>query len=196
MKLNKLLKRFFSGRSKHSWKYKYNVGKGTYGDPKIEQWGEQTTLKVGNYCSISGGVKILLGGNHRADWITTYPFSVFRESAKHIKGHPVSRGDVVIGHDVWIGIDATILSGVNIGNGAIIGASAVVSRDVPAYTIVAGNPARVIRQRFSEDDITILQSLKWWYWNDSKLDAAMPYLLDENIYELSTFSQKYDLEVR
>jgi acetyltransferase-like isoleucine patch superfamily enzyme len=194
MKLNKLLKRVFSGRSKHSWKYKYNVGKGTYGDPKIEHWGEPTTLKVGNYCSISGGVKILLGGNHRVDWITTHPFSVFRESAKHIKGHPVSRGDVVIGHDVWIGIDAIILSGVDIGNGAIVGASAVVSRDVPAYSVVAGNPANVVKQRFSEDDITILQSLKWWHWNDTKLDAAMPYLLSENISGLKTFSSKYDLE--
>ena len=196
MKLIKMFNWFFSGRSKNSWKTKYDVGRGTYGEPKIEDWGEATTLKVGNYCSISGGVKILLGGNHRADWVTTYPFSVFRKSAKHIKGHPVSRGDVVIGHDVWIGLDAIVLSGVNIGNGAIVGASAVVSRDVPAYTIVAGNPARVIRQRFSDEDITILQALKWWYWNDAKLDAAMPYLLDENIYGLNTFSQKYDLEVR
>ena len=120
----------------------------------------------------------------------------FQKKCKHIKGHPVSRGDVIIGHDVWIGLDAIVLSGVNIGNGAIVGASAVVSRDVPAYTIVAGNPARVIRQRFSDEDITILQALKWWYWNDAKLDAAMPYLLDENIYGLNTFSQKYDLEVR
>lgn len=195
MKLNKLLKRIFSVRSKDSWKNKYKVGKGTYGDPKVEDWGEQTTLKVGNYCSISGGVKILLGGNHRADWVTTYPFSVFRESAKDIKGHPVSRGDVVIGHDVWIGIDATILSGVNIGNGAIIGASAIVTRDVPAYSVVAGNPAKVIKQRFSEEDITILQSLKWWHWNDTKLDAAMPYLLSGNIPGLKTFSSKYDVEV-
>lgn len=195
MKLKKLLKRIFSFRSKDSWKNKYKVGRGTYGDPKIEQWGEQTTLKVGNYCSISGGVKILLGGNHRADWVTTYPFSVFRESAKHIKGHPVSRGDVVIGHDVWIGIDATILSGVNIGNGAIIGASAIVTRDVPAYSVVAGNPAKIVKQRFSEEDITILQSLKWWHWNDTKLDAAMPYLLNGNISGLKTFSSKYDLEV-
>jgi len=194
MKLNKLLKRVLSGRSKNSWKNKYNVGKGTYGDPKIEHWGESTTLKVGNYCSISGGVKILLGGNHRADWVTTYPFSVFRESAKDIKGHPVSRGDVIIGHDVWIGIGAVILSGVNIGNGSIIGASAVVSRDVPPYSVVAGNPARVVKQRFTEDDITILQSLKWWHWNDAKLDAAMPLLLSGNISGLKTFSLKYDLE--
>ena len=194
MKLNKLLKRVLSGRSKNSWKNKYNVGKGTYGDPKIEHWGESTTLKVGNYCSISGGVKILLGGNHRGDWVTTYPFSVFRESAKDIKGHPVSRGDVIIGHDVWIGIGAVILSGVNIGNGSIIGASAVVSRDVPPYSVVAGNPARVVKQRFTEDDITILQSLKWWHWNDAKLDAAMPLLLSGNISGLKTFSLKYDLE--
>lgn len=195
MKLKKLLKRIIPDRSRYPWKKKYKVGRGTYGEPKIEQWGEQTTLKVGNYCSISGGVKILLGGNHRSDWVTTYPFSVLRESARQIKGHPVSRGDVVIGHDVWIGIEAIILSGVNIGNGAIIGASAVVSRDVPAYSVVAGNPAKVVKKRFSEDNITILQSLKWWHWNDKKLDAAMPYLLSENISGLKAFSLNYDLEV-
>ena len=196
MKLTKIFSSIFCERGKNSWKTKYDVGKGTYGEPKVENWGEETTLKVGNYCSISGGVKILLGGNHRADWVTTYPFSVFRESAKHIKGHPVSRGDVVIGHDVWIGLDAIILSGVSIGNGSIVGASAVVSRDVPAYSVVAGNPAKVIKKRFSDENIIVLQSLKWWHWSDTKLDAAMPYLLDENISGLNTFSTKYDLEDR
>lgn len=179
-----------------SWKDKYEVGRGTYGEPIIRHWGEPTTLKVGNYCSIAVNVKIFLGGNHRTDWITTYPFSVFRDSAKHIKGHPASRGDVIIGHDVWIGEGAVILSGVNIGNGAVIGAFAMVTRDVAPYTIVAGNPAKVIRKRFSDKDVAILQSLEWWYWDDPKLDAAMPYLLNGNVAALKTFSTKYDLTIK
>jgi len=195
MKLKKYLKRLLFRRDKlrPSWKEKYEVGRGTYGEPSILDWEEHTTLKVGSFCSIAGGVQIFLGGNHRADWITTYPFSVFRETAKHIDGHPASRGDVIIGLDVWIGHGAVILSGVHIGNGAVIGASAVVTRDVPAYSIVAVNPAKVVRLRFSENEISILQSLEWWSWDESKLDSAMPYLLNGDISALQTFSSKYDL---
>ena len=70
--------------------------KGTYGAPEVRHWGEPATLKVGAYCSIAVDVKIFLGGNHRIDWITTYPFTVARESAKGIKGHPTTKGDVII----------------------------------------------------------------------------------------------------
>jgi acetyltransferase-like isoleucine patch superfamily enzyme len=191
MKLKQLLKRIFLKKS--SWKEQYEVGRGTYGEPKIRRLGASTILKVGCFCSISKGVTIFLGGNHRTDWITTYPFSVFRESAKHIKGHPASRGDVIIGHDVWIGAGATILSGVRIGNGAVIGALAVVTRDVPPYSIVGGNPAKVVRMRFSVEDISILQSLEWWSWDDAKLDEAMPFLLNGDVLALHAFSSKYDL---
>jgi len=193
MKLIQLLKRVFFKNKKSSWKEKYEVGRGTYGEPIIRHWGEPTTLKVGCFCSIASGVKIFLGGNHRTDWITTYPFSVLRESAKHVKGHPASRGDVIIGHDVWIGDDAVILSGVRIGNGAVIGASAVVTHDVPPYSIVAGNPAKVVRIRFREEDISILQSLEWWSWDDAKISAAIPFLLNGDVPSLHAFSSKYDL---
>jgi acetyltransferase-like isoleucine patch superfamily enzyme len=197
MKFKKLLKRMLfwcqKPRHSHSWKKGYEVGRGTYGKPKIRRFGAPTTLKVGCFCSIATKVQIFLSGNHRTDWITTYPFSLFRESAKHIGGHPASRGDVIIDHDVWIGHAALILSGVHIANGAVIGASAVVTRDVPAYSIVAGNPAKVVRMRFSENEISILQSIEWWNWDDSKLDSAMPYLLDGDVSALQAFSSKYDL---
>ena len=175
-----------------SWKELYDVGRGTYGEPKIMHWGEAATLKVGAYCSIADGVKIYLGGNHRTDWITTYPFSIFRKSAKHIPGHPATKGDVVIGHDVWIGDDAKILSGVNIGNGAVIGSSAVVSSDVAPYSIVAGNPARHIKFRFTEAEISVLESLTWWFWDEAKLDAAMSDLLQANVEKIQRFSAEYD----
>jgi carbonic anhydrase/acetyltransferase-like protein (isoleucine patch superfamily) len=113
---------------------------------------------------------------------------MFRDSAKTIVGHPSTRGDVIIGHDVWIGNGATILSGVHIGNGAVIGACSVVTRDVPSYGIVAGNPAKLIRLRFKEDEIKCLEELAWWNWADSKLDAAMPYLLAGDVSALRTFA--------
>jgi acetyltransferase-like isoleucine patch superfamily enzyme len=197
MKLKQLLKCFLSmnrkNRRRSSWKERYEVGRGTYGEPTIRHWGEPTTLKVGCFCSIADGVTIFLGGNHRTDWITTYPFSVFWESAKHIEGHPASRGDVIIGHDVWIGAGAVVLSGIHIGNGAVIGAAAVVTHDVPPYSIVAGNPAKVIKVRFSEEEICILQSLEWWSWDDVKLNAAMPLLLNGDVSALYEFSMKYEL---
>ena len=175
-----------------SWKDLYEVGVGTYGEPTVLHWGEPATLKVGAYCSIADGVKIYLGGNHRVDWMKTYPFPEFRESAKHISGHPATKGDVVIGHDVWLGDDAKILSGVSIGNGAVIGSSAVVSNNVAPYSIVAGNPAKQIKMRFTDAEVAILESLEWWYWDDTKLDSAMPYLLQGDVSALQTFSLGYD----
>lgn len=188
MGLKKLLRKLRGRKEKPSWKDKYQIGRGTYGEPTIRHWDEPTTLRMGNFCSIATGVTIFLGGNHRPDWITTYPFSVFRDSARQIAGHPASRGDVVIGHDVWIGSGAVILSGVQIGNGAVIGASAVVTRDVPPYGIVAGNPARLLRLRFQEEDIATLQALQWWNWSDETLDAAMPILLSGDIGALQSFA--------
>ena len=169
-----------------------SIGKGTYGNPTVAHWGEEATLTVGNYCSIAINVRILIGGNHRMDWVTTYPFPRFRDSARHITDFVVSRGSVTIGHDVWIGENVTILSGVTIGNGAVIGASAVVTKGVPPYTIVAGNPARKIGVRFSKGDVEILQSLEWWYWDDAKLDAGMGFLLSSDIRGLRDFSLDYD----
>jgi len=192
MKIKNILKQFFKKRKKNYWKNKYTVGRGTYGEPKIEHWGESTTLKVGNFCSISSGVRIFLGGNHRNDWITTYPFSVFRDSAKHIEGHPSSRGDVIIGNDVWIGVGAVILSGVKIGNGVVIGASAVVAKDIPPYCVAVGNPAKIVKTRFKQEEIEVLEGLNWWYWTDDKLDASMDFLLSGDVYGLKLFSKKYD----
>jgi acetyltransferase-like isoleucine patch superfamily enzyme len=152
-------------------------------------------MKIGAFCSISDGVTIFLGGNHRIDWLTTYPFPVFRESAKQFEGHPATRGDVVIGSDVWIGYGATIMSGVEIGNGAVVGAQAVVTKSVPPYTVVAGNPAKVIRTRFPQEDVDVLQELAWWNWADEKIDQAMPFLLSGNIPGLKSFSQTYDPKI-
>lgn len=124
---------------------------------------------------------IFLGGEHRHDWVTTYPFSALWDQARSIPGHPRSKGDVIIGHDVWIGYGATILSGVNIGNGAVVGAKAVVTKDVPPYAIVAGNPARIVKFRFTPRQINRLLAIAWWDWPEGEIIAALPLLLHTDI---------------
>ena len=135
------------------------IGDFTYGKPRVHHWGENATLQIGKFCSIAENVNIYLGGNHRIDWITTYPFSALTQyfpMAKGIVGHPTTKGNVVIGNDVWIGNGATIMSGVTIGDGAVIGTMAVVAKDVKPYEIVVGNPARLIKKRFNDETIAKL----------------------------------------
>lgn len=159
----------------------YNIGDWTYGNPTIKTWDQNTKLTIGKFCSIAGNVQILLGGEHRKDWITTYPFNIFFTKAKNIKGHPQTKGDIIIGNDVWICQNAIILSGVNIGNGAIIGAGSVVSKNIPPYAIAAGNPITVISYRFTAEQITALEEISWWNWPIDTVVGAIPELLSENI---------------
>jgi len=162
----------------------YEVGDYTYGLPKPMEWGNDGKLLIGKYCSIGGGVTILLGGNHRPDWVTTYPFSAILDTwpeARGIEGHPSTRGDVRIGNDVWIGQNSTILSGVSIGDGAVIATCSVVTKDVPPYAIVGGNPAKVVKYRFSEKVIASLLEIKWWDWPESYVRSVIPLLVSADI---------------
>lgn len=159
----------------------YQIGTGTYGDFKVLSWGEGATLTIGSYSSIADGVKIFLGGEHRMDWVTTYPFSALWQSARQYSGHPKTKGNVLIGSDVWIGTEAIIFSGITIGDGAVIGARAVVTKNVAPYSVVAGNPARVVKFRFDEKTMERLLALKWWNWHESQITKALPDLLSEKI---------------
>ena len=159
----------------------YTIGQFTYGDPLVLEWGEGMTLSVGNFCSIAPNVTILLGGNHRGDWITTFPFNVIFEDFRQIEGHPSSNGDVVIGNDVWIGLNAIILSGVTIGDGAIIAANSVVAKDVNPYTVIGGNPAKRIKHRFNDRTIEDLLRIQWWNWDLEKIKSNIPLMLSTDI---------------
>lgn len=160
----------------------YEFGRGTYAsDLKVSFRKQGGNLKIGAFCSIASGVKILLGGEHHFEWVTTYPFHVKWPAAKNIKVQKKTKGNVEIGNDVWIGRDVLILSGVKIGDGAVIGARAVVASDIPPYAIVAGNPAKTIRKRFDDKTIQRLLNLKWWNWEDSRITNALPMMLNEDI---------------
>jgi len=160
---------------------RYKFGMGTYGNLTVKNWGINDKLTVGSYTSIAGGVTILLGCDHRSDWVTTYPFNILWGKFENIKGHPTSKGDVVVGNDVWIGEDALILSGVRVSDGAVIGARAVVTKDVPPYGIVVGAPAKLIRYRFNQEIIAKLMEIKWWEWPENKIMKAVPDLLSNDI---------------
>lgn len=101
-----------------------------------------------------------------------------------LKGHPKSKGDVIIGNDVWVGMNSMILSGVHIGNGAIIAAGAIVTKDVEPYSIVGGNPARVIKKRFDDTIIKRMEEIEWWNWKKEYIYDAIPILQSNNINKL------------
>jgi len=148
------------------------VGEHTYGCAvNIRTWKggdapENSKLKIGKYCSLADNINIFLGGNHRVDWISTYPFATFGwpHTIPMRSQLPTTKGDIIIGNDVWIASHATILSGVKIGHGAVIGTLAVVASDVEPYGIAVGNPARVVKKRFSDEDIKRLLEIAWWDW--------------------------------
>lgn len=160
---------------------RYEYGIGSYGVPDVKDFHEGTSLKIGSYCSIASGVLIVLGGQHRTDWVTTYPFPARLDEARHIKGYGGSRGDVVIGNDVWLCTNSTILSGVTVGHGAVVAAEAVVTRDVQPYSIVAGNPARVIGWRFDAETREALIATKWWDWPKDEIASVVERLCSDDV---------------
>lgn len=160
------------------------VGKYSYGTPEVKWENPDATLTIGNFCSIAANVKIYLGGNHHTDWITTYPFGhIFKGTFNSFNGdgHPCTKGSVIIGNDVWIGDNVTIMSGVTIGDGAVIANNSHVVKNVEPYSITGGNPAKLIKYRFTKDQIEKLLQIKWWNWNDSKINEYAPLLCSGNI---------------
>ena len=171
-------------------RYNWDVGDHSYGKPRFLE-ANMANVKIGKFCSIAGGVTIILG-NHRMDAVTTYPFPTLK---KHwpsmyrydIKDH-VTNGDVIIGNDVWIGFGATIMSGVTIGDGAVIAANSLVNHNVPPYAIVGGIPAKIIKMRHSSTVVESLLRIKWWEWDDQTIDTRLNIMLTD----IDGFIKKYD----
>lgn len=155
-------------------------------------------LIIGNFCAIASGVKFVMNGaNHEMAPISTFPFGIFghgwekvNEGVDLTAKYP-SKGDMVIGNDVWIGYDATLLPGVKVGNGAIIAAKSVVTKNVPDYAVVGGNPARIIRMRYDEPTIKKLLRIAWWNWNAEKISEHLKIINSVNIAALEAISGQF-----
>lgn len=158
------------------------VGKMSYGPLEVHAWNaDNERLLIGNYVSIASGVKFLLGGNHHHDTFSTYPLkSKFLGATKEA----FSKGAIVVEDDVWIGTDVLIMSGLTIGKGAVVAAGSVVTKDVPSYAIVGGNPARVIKYRFDDSMMTKLMDFDFSTIDQDFVEKNQSNLykkLDENI---------------
>lgn len=136
-------------------------------------------LIIGKFCQIASGVEFVMNGaNHQMNAISTFPFYTlegWNMNPPAASDLPL-KGDIVIGNDVWIGQNAVILPGVHIGDGAIIGANSVVGSDVEPYTIVVGNPAKMLRKRFDDDMIELLLHFQWWDKEIEEINALIPIL--------------------
>jgi acetyltransferase-like isoleucine patch superfamily enzyme len=167
------------------------VGEGTYGATgiKVLEWQRGSVVRIGKYCSIAEAVTILLGENHAHDRISAYPFQkLMLKAVDGAKSDSYTNGDVTIGHDVWIGMGVTIMSGVSIGHGSIIAAYSHVTKDVPPYHIVGGNPAKVVRKRFTDEEIKQLLALRWWDHRDVR--SIAPMLVKNTVSELAAALSK------
>jgi chloramphenicol O-acetyltransferase type B len=163
-----------------------------YGDAySLAAWEPQwpiDQLHIGDYVCVGAEAVILMGGNHthRTDWFSLYPFP------EAIPDAYIGKGDTVIGDGAWIGMRAMIMPGITIGEGAVIASGAIVTRDVPAYTIVAGSPAVAVRQRFAPATVEALLSLGIYQWEKAKFDALRSLLCADDLASLLAASEDYD----
>lgn len=146
-------------------------------------------LVIGRFCALAEGVRFVMNGaNHAMSGFSTFPFNIF--------GHgweagfdprtwsAENRGDTVVGNDVWIGMEAVVMPGVSIGDGAIVAARSVVTRDVPPYAIVAGNPAAVVKKRFPDETIGRLLAIGWWHWPVERITRNLDAIRGADIERL------------
>jgi acetyltransferase-like isoleucine patch superfamily enzyme len=171
-----------------SKKPKLSLGRGTYiNGLTVYCWDDSISVSLGKYCAIADNVIIVAGGEHDKDWVSSYQFiNLWRVEELYPKLKKRYKGDIVIGNDVWIGNNVLILSGINIGDGAVIGAGSVVVKDVPDYAVVGGNPAKLIKKRFSEFNIRQLKQIQWWNWSEEDIKESLPLFSD-----IDSFVTKY-----
>ena len=162
-------------------------GRHSYGidQIKIKSWNEGAHLYVGSFCSIARDLTVFLGGNHRSDWCSTFPFGFIRNDifpsgevyGSFVNGElPYTNGHVIIEDDVWIGEGCTIMSGIRIGAGSVIASKSVVVKDVAPYTIAGGNPAKHIKDRFPLHISKQLLEIRWWDKTDEEINRIVPLL--------------------
>lgn len=168
----------------HLW----HADRGTYFDRNVNiiSWSDNYHIHLGKYNSIGRDCNFFLHANHRIDWITTSsqlwgPVTPDVANLHMEMGHPTCKGDIIVENDVWIGAKSTIMSGVKIHNGAVVGANSTVTKDVPPYAIVVGNPAKIIKYRFSDYEIDSLLKIAWWDWTEDRIKTEALNLWSTNI---------------
>lgn len=180
------------------------VGEYTYYDhpTRAEHFAEDAVLyafgperlMIGRFCALAAGVRFLLpGANHADQGPSTFPFGIFGppwDFTMDVVLSAPSRGDTVVGNDVWLGYQALVLPGVTIGHGAVIAAASVVASDVPSYAVVAGNPARVVRRRFDDDDVERLLRAAWWDWPFASITKHARSIMTGTPVELEEIAHK------
>lgn len=146
-------------------------------------------LVIGKFCALATGTTFIMNGaNHRMDGVSTFPFPIMGGAwAEHLDlvTDLPSRGDTVVGHDVWMGGNVTVMPGVRIGHGAIISTGSVVTRDVPDYAVVGGNPAVHIKDRFAPDEVRELLALAWWDWPIETVTEHLRTIASGTVAELA-----------
>jgi hypothetical protein len=164
-------------------------GPGTYGTPAV--WSHpkgRECLRAGSYSSLGG--TYILGGDHGSKLLTTYPFRInWGLEGAWEDGVPVPTGDTIVGSDVWTCTNCLIMSGVRIGDGAIVAAGAVVTKDVPPYAVVGGNPARLIHYRVDDQQREALLEIRWWEWPRERIRAALPFLVSDDADALIAYAR-------
>ena len=155
-------------------------------------------LIIGKFCSIASGTKFIMGpANHRISSVTTYPFHVFgglweEKTPPHLSQLPF-KGDIVVGNDVWFGRECVIMPGVKIGDGAIIAAYSIVTKDVSPYSVVGGNPAKLIKKRFDDQLIEALLTLQWWNLPSDELLNLLPLLCNPDLEHVKQILHEREL---
>ena len=158
------------------------VGRHSYGydENTFRIFMDGAGIEVGAFCSIAREARILAGSEHITTRATTFPLNALLfDPAGSNALDAIDKGTTRIGNDVWIGLGAIVLSGVAVGDGAVIGAGGVVSKAVPPYAIVAGNPAQIIRYRFDGATRRRLLALQWWEWSDEQIAALKPWFMGD-----------------
>ena len=142
-------------------------------------------LIIGKFCALARGVRFIMNGaNHKMSGFSTYPFHIFGggwEAAMPKPGELPYKGDTVVGNDVWLGYESVVMPGVKIGDGAVVASKSVVVKDVPPYSVVGGNPAVLIRQRFPEETVKALLEIAWWDWDAEKITRCLAFILSTDI---------------
>ncbi len=150
-------------------------------------------LIIGKFCQIAAGVNFIMNGaNHQMNAVSTFPFYIFegwQQGIPELSEMPF-KGDTVVGNDVWIGQNSTIMPGVKIGNGVIIGTNSVVAGNIPSYSVAVGNPAKIIRKRFDDELIHMLENYKWWDKTIEEIDKLIPVLSNSDIASVKEFIKK------